>query len=241
VAWEQRPIDVVVGLPHQGTTSMEWCVAFAQLYAHLSQTRKFYLTYNRGSPIDIARNKIVEDTLKLGAEWLFFLDSDVIVPANIVDILVSRSLPVVSALYVRRHKNIYPGMWKLMPVKECPECKQPVTPHGKYAPIINYPRGALVEADVVGMGCILINRKVLEAVHKPPQNPMFVWTMGRVEPESAGVSEDFYACERIRDAGYHIVVDTSIICPHYGEAKFVPKELMNIDEVKYGGITFPEV
>jgi len=241
MAWEQRPIDVVVGLPHQGTTSMEWCVAFAQLYAHLSQTRKFYLTYNRGSPIDIARNKIVEDTLKLGAEYLFFLDSDVIVPANIIDVLISNNLPVVSGLYVRRHKNIYPGMWKLIQVKECPECKQPVTVHGKYAPIINYPRGALIEADVVGMGCILINRKVLEIVHKPPKNPMFRWTMGWLSAEEGGVSEDFFACERIKDAGFPIVVNTGVICPHYGEAKFVPKELMNIDEVKHGGISFPEV
>jgi len=240
LAWEQKPIDIVVGMVHQGHTSMEWAVAFAQLYTHLSQTHKFYLTYNRGSPIDIARNTIVKDALKLKAEWLFFLDSDVIVPANIIDILVSRNLPVVSALYTRRHKNIYPGMWKLTHVKECPQCKNPVKVHGKYMPVLNYPRGSLLEVDVIGMGCVLINHKVLEACHKPPKNPMFRWTMGWLSAEEGGVSEDFYGCERIKNAGFHIIVDTSIICPHYGEVKFVPKELMNIDEVKHVGIKFPE-
>lgn len=254
LSWEEKPIELVLGLTHQGNVSMEWAQKYAELYAHLSATRKFYLSYSRGAPLDIARNHAVDDMLRLGATWLFFLDSDVLVPHNIIDRLLTRNLPIVSALYYRRHKPVHAGMWRIVPqTQTCTHCGQPFKPRkkGKYNPIVEYERGTLINSDVIGMGAVLIHRKVIEKTHHPPEDPLFVWSAGREAYlkehilqnviDDIGTSEDFYACEKIKKAGFHIIVDTSIVCPHVGEARFIPPELMNVDEIKYGGIGFPNI
>lgn len=254
MSWQKPKIDLVLGVIHTGTVSMEWALSFSQLYTQLGR-RRFYLSYSRGAPYDISRNHCADDTLRLGAEWLFMLDSDVLVPPNVVDVLISKNLPVVSALYYRRHKPIHPAMWKLVPegTIECPTCKQLYAPRvkGKYNPLVDYPRGALVEVDVVGCGALLVHRKVLEAVHHPPKKPAFIWSAGRealLTKEimdtiigGKGTSEDFYFSEQVKRAGYKIYVATEIICPHETTVKIVPPEKMNPDDVKHGGIEFPKI
>lgn len=254
MSWEKPKISLVLGILSTGQTSMEWAMNFAQLHSQLSATRRFYLSYSRGAPWDIARNHCVDDTLKLGAEWLFFLDTDVIAPTDVVERLIARNLPIVSALYYRRHKPIHACMWRVSPTEAtCSTCGQRYSPFekGKYNPLADYPRGELIECDAVGMGACLIHRKVLEKVHHPPDDPLFVWSAGREGVLSErvknhvlgvkGTSEDFYACEKIKAAGFKIFCDTNIICPHYGDVKFVPPEKMNVDEIKFGGLEFPHL
>lgn len=231
---------------------MEWALMFTQFYTHLHDTGvRFFLSYTRGQPFDVARNNIVSDALKLKATWVFFLDSDVLVPVDVYHRLSAHNLPVVSALYYRRHKPVTPAMWQMGPHQDtCPTCQQPYKPVGKYNPIVNYPRSQLIPCDVIGMGACLIHKRVIEKCHSP-QDPMFIWTAGReaqLKPEilqqipwQKGTSEDFYACEKIKRAGFPIFMDTSVICPHYGELKFVPPEMTEIDEVKFGGFQFPSV
>lgn len=256
MSWEAKPkIDVVLGLVHLGNVSMEWAVAFSQLYTQLATTRRFYLSYSRGAPIDIARNHCVDDALRLGAEWLLFIDSDEIVSADLFDRLVSKNLPICSALYYRRHKPIHPAMWRLVPggTVQCQTCNSLYTPRakGKYNPVCDYPRGQLVECDVIGMGAVIIHRRVLEATHHPPKEPLFSWTAQREQVVSSdvlkyaidgiGTSEDFYACEKIKQAGFRIFCATDILVPHETVLKVVSPERMDIDSVKWGGFEFPGV
>lgn len=251
MSWEvTKPPELVVGLIHRGQTTMEFALHFAQLYNRLALTRKFYLSYSRGMPYDCARNACVDDALKRNAKWLFFLDSDVIVKPDVVDRLIAHNLPIVSGLYYRRHKPVTAAAWlRAPPVQKCPSCGSEVEKKGKYNPIISYERGRLIEVDVIGFGCVLIHRKVLERVHHPPDDPMFIWTAGREgqlketiwRKGEQGTSEDFYACERIKKAGFHVFVDPNVWTPHYGEVKFVPPEQMDIDNIKYGGVQFPEI
>lgn len=256
MSWEAKPkIDLTLGLLHTGQVSLEWAYNFAQLNAYLSSTRRFYFSYSRGAPYDISRNHCVDECLKVGSEWLLFIDSDEIVPPDLFDRLVSKNVPVVSALYYRRHKPLHPAMWRLVPAGtiQCPTCDQMYSPRakGKYNPLVEYPRGALVECDVVGMGACLIHRSVLEKVHHPPEDPLFVWSVGREATfsekvkshilDGRGTSEDFYGCEKIREAGFHIYCATDIICPHETSLKVVPPEMMNVDDVKWAGFQFPSL
>ena len=73
------------------------------------------------------------------------------------------------------------------------------------------PDGQMVEADVVGAGALLIHRRVLERL----PDPWFKFTYeGRDNDE--GVSEDFYFCKKAKEAGFTIIVDTAVQCPHDG-------------------------
>ena len=202
MAWERdKPPDVVIGLPHQGEVTVEWMMGFMEL-----EHPNIYIQFMRGMPLDEARNKIAEKALELKAKWVFYLDSDTVPPKDCLIRLMSHNLPIVSALYYRRHPpHIHPAMWRRDPTITDPDAP-------KYRPITEFPRGALVEADVIGMGCCLISRRVFEAI-KPP---WFEWRRRKPFKEVGGLSEDFDFCEKAKAVGSKILVDTSIVCNHIG-------------------------
>lgn len=194
MAWIRRTPEILIAIPHTGHVSTEWALAFRQLQIN----RPHLYSFNRGVPIDRARNMLVETMLEKGCDWIFFLDSDVICPPDTVERLLAHKQPIISALYYRRYPPYNPAMWVKSP--------QP-TEQGKYTPIMEFPKGQIVEADVIGLGACLIHRRVFEKLEKP----WFKWTEGW---EKGGVSEDFYFCEKAKQAGFRILVDTSILCKH---------------------------
>src|SRR5262245_51915746 len=91
-----------------------------------------------GMPFDNARNHACEVCLGEGFENLFFLDSDVIPPHDAVLRLLAHNKPFISGLYSRRSPPVsLPVMIK----------------DGGW--ITNYNPGSIVEADMVGSGCLL--------------------------------------------------------------------------------------
>ncbi len=78
----------------------------------------------------------------------------------------------------------------------------------------DYPEG-LIEVDATGGHFLLVRREVFEAIHKrlkPGEGP---WTQ-------RGLGEDVSFCQRARECGYRVMVDTSIKIGHIGE--------VNVDE-----------
>lgn len=202
-AWElsQLTPKMIVGVPHNGYVSMEW----AENYKNLVHPPAFR-TYTRGQPIDAARNTLVQKMQDSNCDWIFFLDTDVICPTDTIQRLLSHRLPIVSGLYYTRHAPISPAMWNDTGDK------------AHFVSINQFQVGSLVEAHVIGMGCCLIHRSVFDKLEKP----YFKWTNGFQEN---GISEDFYFCNKARDTGFHIFVDTSIICEHEFSGKTSDKGL----------------
>lgn len=196
-AWELQQVtpQMVVGIPHTGHVSMEW----AENYKNLVHPPA-YRTYTRGQPWDAARNTLVQKMKDTNSNWLFFLDSDVICPPTTIERLLSHRLPIVSGLYYTRHSPINPAMWSDAGDK------------AHFVSITQFQVGSLVEAHVVGMGCCLIHRSVFDKL----ENPYFKWTNGFQEN---GVSEDFYFCNKAREAGFKIFVDTAVQCEHEADCK----------------------
>lgn len=202
-AWElvnQQP-KMILGIPHNGIVSMEW----AENYKNLVCPPAFR-TYTKGQPIDAARNTLVQKMQETNCDWVFFLDSDVLCPGDTIQRLLSHRLPIVSGLYYTRHSPINPAMWRDAGDK------------AHFLPINDFQIGTLIEADVIGMGCCLIHRSVFDKLQKP----YFKWTNGFQEN---GVSEDFYFCNQAKSQGFHIFVDTSIMCEHEAECKTSHKGL----------------
>lgn len=191
-AWElqQAAPKMIVGIPHTGHVSVEWAENYKNL-VHPPALR----TYTKGQPIDVARNILVQKMQESNCDWLFFLDTDVICPADTIQRLLSHRLPIVSGLYYTRAQPINPAMWNDAGDK------------AHFVSINQFQIGSLVEAHVIGMGCCLIHKSVFDKLSKP----YFKWTFGF---ENNGISEDFYFCNKAREAGFHIYVDTSISCEH---------------------------
>lgn len=157
-----------------------------------------------GMPYGHARNSAVHSMLAGGYKWLLFIDDDVCVPSDAFDKLSSHGLDIVSGLYYRRSNPIgHPVMMH-------------ETPKGA-AFIDKFRPGELLEAHLVGAGCLLIHRRVFEHLAGPLNKMWFKWMMEEA-PEGQKCSEDFFFCREARKAGYKIMVDTSVQCEHIGSA-----------------------
>jgi GT2 family glycosyltransferase len=67
----------------------------------------------------------------------------------------------------------------------------------------------LVEVDGVGAGCLLIHRKVFEAIEKP----YFLFEYNKDGIISLG--EDFYFCNKAQEVGFKIWIDRRMVCSHF--------------------------
>ena len=169
--------------------------------------------------VDVARNVVASQALHSGAEYLFFWDSDVVPPYDIVPRLVAQGRPVISALYWRRYPHMFPEVFRVNPKTGIPE---PMT-----AEEIHRMKGGLIECDAVGLGACLIHRSVLEKLAERsnrftminPDNPdetLEVYEfMKMIIQDRVTVSEDIHFCSRVKnELGYKIFVDLSIECAH---------------------------
>ena len=210
-AWEIKEAHkVLVGILHTDVTTLAWAFGLRNLIVpgHICPVA--------GMPYDMARNVVCRQALDGGFEYVFFLDSDIITPRDAILRLMAHKLPIVSGLYCRRSPPhgipvmIRQGVW-----------------------VQDYVPGSLVEVDVVGAGCLLIHRSVLEAL--PPSRPGSPWFDWRVNMQGMGLSqeecqsEDFMFCRNAKKIGIKTFVDTSIVCKHVGYAeathnRFVPME-----------------
>ncbi len=157
-----------------------------------------------GMPFDHARNTACQQALQAGADFLFSLDSDVVPPRDTILRLMKHDLPVVSGIYCRRSP---------------PHSVPVMIRNGQW--ITEFPANSLIEVDLVGAGCLLIRRDVLEKL--PPIDDKrgkhwFDWRVDMVGliPQGEALSEDFSFCLQCRKHGIPIVVDTSIQARHVG-------------------------
>ncbi len=204
-SWElRRGTSVLVDILHVEHVTFKWSVGLRRLRWPGPFQDPIGIT---GVPFDHGRNLAAMKCLESGSEWLFFLDSDVVPPPNAIEKLISHGQPIMSGLYHRRSPPVG------LPVMQ--------RPHGVW--LTKYKKGSVVEVDVVGAGCLLIHRSVLEQMK--PQRPLAGkhWFDWRVDAQSvqehngAPMSEDFTFCLHGRQTmGLKILVDTSIRCRHLG-------------------------
>jgi hypothetical protein len=110
----------------------------------ISQKKRLNLT-------DSNRQAISKRFLESGADWLFQIDDDTIPPPGTIPALVSKGREFIAGVY------FLPGP----PHNPIAYMRQP---DGLYFPVWNYPEGALIQVDSVGMGCTLIHRSVFEKI-----------------------------------------------------------------------------
>ena len=176
--------------------SIKWAAGFRELRLPPNSATSVY----SGMPFDHARNTACENMLANGFEWLFFLDDDVVCPPHTVERLIANQRDIISGLYYRRAEPIVPVAMH-------------IDRDGKAQWVTSWnPPGSTVEVDLVGAGCLLIHRRVLERM-KPP---WFTWQMGRETESPRKFSEDFAFCQKAKAEFFKVFLDTSLKCEHVG-------------------------
>ena len=197
-AWENRN-TVLIGLLTRGIVSTRWALNFRGLQFPQGSN----IMTPEGEPYDSARNRVCQFALEKNYSHVFFLDDDVcpILPDTIAR-LMAHKMPIVSGLYYRRSLP-------LAPVAMIDSRPRPTY-------LDNFVLGSLVDVDLLGAGCLLIERKVLETMKKP----WFQWLADEEAlPEIERCSEDFAFCRKATKMGYRLILDTGIQCTHIGLGK----------------------
>jgi hypothetical protein len=211
-AWElKQSQSVLCSFLHTDLVSVAWALGLKRLDI---PGRILPIT---GVPYDHGRNQACMACLDGGFEWLFFLDSDVVPPPDAIHRLIAHQKPLVSGVYCRRSPpHAVPVMIK----------------NGTW--LTNLPPSGLIEVDVVGAGCLLIHRSLLEKM--PPVRPgkhWFAWgvDMRNVLPPDQCLSEDFTFNVAVKKTlGIPTWVDAGLRCKHIGLAEadygtFLPAEV----------------
>jgi hypothetical protein len=139
-----------------------------------------------------------------GAEYLLWLDSDIVAPASTALRLLAHKEPVVAANYIRRQ----------LPAKGVAY----ETVGNWENPLPFEARDELVPVEGVGMGCMLMRADIFDTIPKP-------WFEFGWSPESNDhLGEDMILCQKMSQAGYTVKIDTNLSMElrHLGTWAFGP-------------------
>lgn len=215
---EQMPIfSLLICIPHTGylpaetVTSLLRLQNFNQKFANL----KISFHFISNALIYDARESAVQYALEHNIHWILFIDSDMDIPEDTLQKLISHQKPVVSALAFRRVPNYEPCIY----VNTSPEADFP-----HYLPADDWEKDSLISVDATGHGCILINTSIFKFLDAPFYFPV----LSKDHSESLG--EDLAFCYKLKQAGISIFVDTSVECGHIGKESFGSKHFENNKE-----------
>jgi len=167
--------------------------------------------YPSTAAVDRTRCELASTALREGFEELMWIDSDIKFDPDAVERLRGHDLPIVAGIYAKKGVqdlavHLEPGTMQLqMGVG-----------------------GALVDVRYVGAGFVCTRRIVYEDIERtfslPVCNtrfgaPAVPYFLPMVIPDGPGywyLGEDYAFCERARQSGHRIVVDTTIRLGHVG-------------------------
>ncbi len=164
-----------------------------------------------GYQIDQIRNLIADWGKKF--DYLFSIDSDIVVPKDALTKMLSYDKDAVSGVYIQRFHDKQTS--ELYYLKD-----------GRH---LNYqtnelPQNSVIEVDAFGLGCALIKGKVF----KDMDYPHFVYSSAL--DHSQTLSEDVYFCMKAKNHGFKLYADTSIICDHIGKHNFKVESMLASEE-----------
>ena len=164
-----------------------------------------------GSQVDLVRSALASQHLPDGYDETLWIDSDVVFTLADVERLRSHDLPFVAGLYVKKDRDEFACQFRPGPIN-----------FGK--------DGGLHEVHGCGMGFTLIRaevfRKVKEVCGLPdcgggydPSFKITPWfipmvTKNEATGEYTYLSEDYSFTERVKQAGYTIMADTTLKIGH---------------------------
>lgn len=182
-------MKVLICIPYTGYVAPQAAYSLIPMACHAR---------NKGVSVDMlpiglslvytAREEAVKAFLQGQYDALLFVDSDMVVPVDLLTRLIEHDKDIVSALAFKRTPGYEPCIFKVCNEQDA-----------KF--YLDYPKG-LTEIEGVGMACTLIKRKVFETVPQPWFFPHKI------------LGEDLSFCVRARQAGFKIYCDTELICGH---------------------------
>ena len=149
-----------------------------------------------------ARTALCRMALEAEADYVLWLDSDVVFPPDLMERLMEdiQGKDMVTAVYHARKPPFRPVIWKIIRTGLLPE-------NAQVEQYDDYPEDGLFEIEGCGFGAVLMKTGVIRDVAET-----FHQTFGPIP----GMGEDLSFCIRARNCGYKIWCDPSLQIGHKG-------------------------
>lgn len=175
-------------------------VEFCQSLVTLRRVGECQVSFNKGSLIYDARNQLVNTALKAEADWLLWLDSDMVFNPGLLEDMFKTArendADFVTGVYFRRVEPYTPTLFATL------EMEPP-----SWTPVDEIPTHPFPVAGC-GFGAVLLSMQVVWDVcskfGRNPFNPL------------EGMGEDLAFCWRARQCGYEIIADPNLVLGHMG-------------------------
>lgn len=225
---------IAIGLPTFGTVSMKWALAYDSLLMPMNSAKA--VLCKQGLPVDIARNRIVNEVLALDPRptHIFWLDDDVLINKHVLLQLLKADVDIVSGVYFTKSEFSEPLIYQ-----EFLGGSVQYEPGSGVIPAWGIPGGlTLVKTDVY--------LRMFEAGNLGTDvqgNPRWYYTSGDDPEEELRTTEDLYFCDQARSVGFQSHVDTSpyAFAWHYDAKKRIgyPTEQWREFVTTGGVVSFP--
>lgn len=198
---------VLIGIPTMGEINTLLVVMITKWIAEAANTGKYNISFYPTacvSPVDRAREEIVDVFLGTKCTHLFWIDSDTVPKPDALLKLLSHDADIVSGLtpiiiYDEDRKdsdsNGFKKKWNCVGLDE-----KPLTPNTGVHKIFG-----------AGGSCLLVKRKVYETLERPCYKFVYKDDNGK----KANISEDIYFTLMAKSKGFQPICDTSVIAGHY--------------------------
>lgn len=201
-----KRVKIYVAVPSVGSVSDMHGYAFRQYEKDYGDKIEFVFPENcvQRKFHDFARNMMVEDFLKTDCDIMWFLDSDVVPPPHVLDLVTKygEHWELAGAPYP---VFVTPAGYERPQVVMCVYANGP---KGLHACKVPYEGTAFV--DGMATGCIFIKREVFKQLEKP-------YFEFKFDPETRCMTEgeDLGFCAKVSKLGYKFFTDFSMVCAHY--------------------------
>lgn len=193
-------MKIAVCVPIRGNISIQFFTSFLNLIIENSRNHEMSLSFSDKIPLDAARNELIKKALEHKPDYIWWIDSDMVIAPRTLEKLLSDKKDIVSSLYLSRtppHK----------PVAR-------VLKDGKYHLLDSVAENKIIEVDALGLGCMLVKMEIIEKLSGKYPN---VFEFKHTDNSSEYLSEDFVFCEKAKKEGFKIFMDTGIVSGHIGE------------------------
>ena len=189
-----------IGVPTRGKIDVR--LAQILLYWQSKYKPTVFFT-DKVIPHSAARNTIVKTFIdQKDYEWVVFVDDDVVPPSNALDIIEEDKAYDIVAGYAPIIREFKPGEQSIIMNFANFDGQVPPEPEEDY----------IYEVKNVGFGFIAIKKEVFDKIKKPYFDFFF-----KDEDGTTVRGEDIYFCDKVREAGFKIMLDPRLKCKHNKE------------------------
>jgi len=153
--------------------------------------------YALGYQIDRARNFMAQWALEKEVDYLWMVDSDIIVPEKGLASLLSRDTEICLGWYIRGNSDCYQTNM-VKPGTDNSDCYNGKAIAGG---------DGLLPVKYGGMGCSLISTEVFRRFPRP-------WFEYHDHADGSGFSEDYDFCRKCAQRGMRVWLDARVACGH---------------------------